>query len=136
MKKKSSRTCKANCKCNPNKDNAKFSDGLTQEQNELFLSLVDAVKLRKLKSLTNISLVTEFATVTPQKASDYIQQQIVGNVTLAQDHAQVDQTALANNVKTILKNIITAQYKYNTVTILKLLARIMVAFRDFIKPEQ
>lgn len=110
-----------------------FPDAPVISSNPPSAELLQAIARRK-ASLGNMALVVELKTVTQDQAANYVQQQITNGILEANALAQFDQAGTFAAAKPIIRNMLIGMYR--TVDILKLIARLLVAIRDYIRPFQ
>lgn len=88
---------------------------------------------RRAAAWNGIALSGAMKTITADEAQTYITQQVVGDATLEGALLLVDNAASLDDVKFILRAIVSSIFA--TVGILLIMARMLVALRDFVRPE-
>ena len=113
---------------------ATFSRTLDDAENEIYLNLLFPHRQEQIARY-NAARATAYAveqlrSVTADQAANYVNQQITGGTPEATALAAFDAATTLAAMKPILRNMLVGMYR--TVDILKLIVRMLVAFRDYL----
>ena len=89
--------------------------------------------MRRTRAWANIAELGALRTITADEARDYIVNQVVGTTTQDDAWAAVDNATTLAQLKIVLKALIESIY--SIVDILVLMAQLLIALRDYVKPE-
>jgi len=88
---------------------------------------------RRAAAWNDIALSGAMKTITADDARTYITQQVVGDATLEGALLLVDNSASLEDVKVLLRALVSSTFA--TVGVLLVMARMLIALRDYVKPE-
>jgi hypothetical protein len=88
---------------------------------------------RRISAWDNIELQGALRTITPEEAWGYIDEQVTANATLEDAQALVSNASSLDDVKVILSALVNIVFAI--ANILKLMASVIIALRDYVKPD-
>lgn len=88
---------------------------------------------RRAAAWANSGLLGAMKTITADDAQTYITEQVVGGATLEGALLLVDNAASLEDVKMLLRALVSSTFAI--VGVLLIMARMLIALRDYVKPE-